>query len=225
MPSTNIAVNKPAPDIASHPTIKATGTKGFLLWMKSDPLMSKVYAASKGQLASITKGAAGAGAGNSLGRISRATKRALRGVYNGNYLASNYPGLGALSDYSDYSSNASVASSVSAPDVSSISTPSVNIQADPITNAASSSPTPVSTAQQISNAIAVAGQAALTANQVITANQVSQIQLQRAQAGLSPLNLSAYGLPTVSGTGSFTGGNGLILLLLLGGGLLVLAEK
>lgn len=222
MPSSNVAVNKPAPDIASHPTIKATGTKGFLLWMKSDPLMSKVYNAAKGQLATITKGAGGTG----MGRISRGTKRALRGVYSGNYLASNYSNLGALSDYTDYASNASVASSVAAPDISSISTPTISVASDPVTQAASSSATPANTAQAISNAIAVAGQAALTANQVVTATQVSQIQLQRAQAGLPPLNLSSYGLPTASGSYSaLTGSNGLLLLLIGGGLLFLVAEE
>jgi hypothetical protein len=60
----------------------------------------------------------------------------------------------------------------------------------------------------------------MTAEQLNTTNKIVNAQLAQAQAGKPPLNLSAYGLPT-TGALSLTSGSGLVLLL--GGGILLVA--
>jgi hypothetical protein len=88
-------------------------------------------------------------------------------------------------------------------------------------NAGSSSPSVTSI---ISGLVGAAGQIFLAKSQVDTLNQVNQIQLQRAQMGLAPLNTSSLslGIPQVNvglSSGTLTGG-GIALAVVAGLGLL-----
>jgi hypothetical protein len=53
MPVNSPAINGSQSTMALHPNISATGIKGFLMWMKSDPTMSKVYQNIAPQLPSL----------------------------------------------------------------------------------------------------------------------------------------------------------------------------
>lgn len=53
MPTNSPAINGSQSTMALHPTIRATGVKGFLQWMKSDPTMNKVYQNIAPQLPSL----------------------------------------------------------------------------------------------------------------------------------------------------------------------------
>jgi len=88
-------------------------------------------------------------------------------------------------------------------------------------NSGASSPSIVGT---ISNIVSALAQGYLAKSQVDTLNQVNQIQLQRAQAGLAPLNTGSLqlGVPQVNlglSTGTLTGG-GIALVAIVGLGLL-----
>src|SRR5205823_8873483 len=65
--------------------------------------------------------------------------------------------------------------------------------ADVATAANSGTSTP-SITSTIASLVSAVGQVYLAKSQVDTLNQVNQIQLQRAQAGLAPLNTSSLGL-------------------------------
>lgn len=155
----------PTPEAAKHPTIRATGLKGFLQWMQSDPAMAKVYARAKPQLAAL--------------------------IAQVNQQAAQLSGFGLLGD--DTSSFL---------DVSALNTsmPSVDLTSTDATTA--SAPTTSDSTgwlSSLSSIVSAASQAALTADQIATANKVTNLQIQQAAAGKSPLNLSAYGLSTTPG--------------------------
>lgn len=67
-----------------------------------------------------------------------------------------------------------------------------------------------------------AAQLYTTSQQMATAQSINNLQIQRAQQGLAPLNIgmNANGVPTITGVG-LTGSAGTVLLL-VGGGLLLL---
>jgi hypothetical protein len=224
MPSSNVAVNKPAPSVASHPLITATGTRGFLQWLKNDPVLGKVYNSAKSQISQAVAGQPTSPTG--MGKLSKRTLKNLRGIYSGSFVNRTLEGLADYGSYASYTSSSSIAASGGTANPLNVISPAATlapISTDSVTQSASTSATSPSTAATLTQVIAAAGQAALTANQVLTATQISQIQLQRAQAGLSPLNLNAYGL---SSAGTISGATSpLLLLLLLGGGVILLASE
>jgi hypothetical protein len=92
-----------------------------------------------------------------------------------------------------------------------------------VASAANSGAASPSIASTISNIVSALGQAYLAKSQVDTLSQVNQIQLQRAAAGLSPLNTStlSLGVPQVQLglTQSTMTGGGIALAALVGLGL------
>lgn len=193
MPSSNIAVNKVQPSLAFHPTIKDTGARGFLLWMKTDPVLSKVYAAAFPHIQT----AAGLYARNPTADAS-----ALSG------LSAYLPGSGGTLLPAPIGRNQHFSFGALGQDnsdsLSVVSVPDLSVTTDPSVDAAiASAPTDASTSNSflsnISSFITAAGQAALTADQISTANKVTNLQLQQAAAGKPPLNLSSYGLSTTPG--------------------------
>lgn len=195
MPSANIAVNQRTPPLAQHPTITEKGARGFLLWMKSDPVMSKVYNAARGQLQTragmyATDPSAGGFSGMGAFLPSGATLLPATGAGMGgmHYGSGGMRGFGYLGQ--DTSDSLQVVTMPS--DLSSYSDPV--IQTAP-TDASSSN----SFLSNISSIVGAVGQAALTADQIATANKVTNLQLQQAAAGKPPLNLSSYGLSTTPG--------------------------
>lgn len=182
MPSANIAVNQRTPSLAQHPTIKEKGAKGFLLWMKSDPLLSKVYDAAKGKLQTVagmyaTDPSRGGFSGGRFGAFlpSGATLLPATGMgYLGQDLTDSLQVVTPPTDLSSYS--------------------------DPVIDTApTDSSSSNSFLSNISSIVGAVGQAALTADQIATANKVTNLQLQQAAAGKPPLNLSSYGLSTTPG--------------------------
>jgi|ERR1700677_1797190 len=104
-------------------------------------------------------------------------------------------------------------------DANSMSTPTLA----PIAAAANSGTSSTTTANAIGAVIGAAATVAMTAAQAAAQQNVVQTQLQRAAAGLTPLNtsLNALGVPTVAGTMDsgtllLLGGAALLLFLLMG---------
>jgi hypothetical protein len=103
-------------------------------------------------------------------------------------------------------------------------------QAADVADAANSGASTPTVTSLISNLVGAASQIFLAKSQVDTLKEVNQIQLQRAQMGLSPLNTSSLslGIPQVNvglSQGTMTGGGiaiavlgGLGLLMFFGGG-------
>jgi hypothetical protein len=162
------------PELAKHPTIKDVGLTGFIQWMQSDPVMSKVYARAKNQIDAVVR------------------------VHNA--------GMSGLGDLTDLLQPVNVDPSLTA------SIPDYN-------TAASSTPTS-SWTDSLSSIVSAAGQAVLTGEQLITANKVTNTQLARAQAGLAPLNLSAYGISTTPGVNVGLSSSTQSMVMYLGIGLL-----
>lgn len=184
MPSANIAVNQRTPELAQHPTIKEKGAKGFLLWMKSDPLLSRVYDLARGKLQM------------QAGLIATDPMRGgFSGGRFGAYLPSGetfLPAAGAGMGYLGQDTSDSLQVVTPPTDLSDYSDPIINTAP---TDSASSN----SFLSNISTIVGAVGQAALTADQIATANKVTNLQLQQAAAGKPPLNLSSYGLSTTPG--------------------------
>lgn len=93
-----------------------------------------------------------------------------------------------------------------------------------VANAANAGASSPSITSIISGLVGAAGQIFLAKSQVDTLQQVNQIQLQRAQMGLAPLNTSSLslGIPQVNvglSSGTLTGG-GIALAVVAGLGLL-----
>jgi hypothetical protein len=181
MPSTSPAITKITPNIAKHPFISATGAKGYLQWLQTDPVMAKVYARIRPQLVTMI----------STGQLPLGTGSG----------ASAPPGnlgyLGACCAaycVAAFCTNTATATCAAATGQSTVSTSDVVSNAAPTTGSASTS-----WLSSLSSLISGAGQAALTVDQISTANQANAIQLARAKAGQSPLNLSAYGISTTPG--------------------------
>lgn len=95
-----------------------------------------------------------------------------------------------------------------------------NLPALNIDTAASSAPASSSFSTVLQTLIQGAGAALLTKQQLDTAQKVTDIQLQRAQQGLAPLNTSALGLP---GVGVNVGLSDSTSKLVMYGGLALLA--
>lgn len=162
------------PNVGTHPTISDKGARGFLKWMKSDPVMSKVYAKIKPQLAQSL------GVTTTLGFLG----------FGDDTSSTDLTSADLSSGSVDYSSL------TSGVDTSGVST-SIN---DAVTSAApTDSSSSSSWLSNISSLISAAGTAVLTADQISTANKVTNLQISQAQAGKAPINLSAYGLSTTPG--------------------------
>ena len=180
----NLAVIKPTPAAALHPLIRATGVKGFLQWMKTDPVMSTVYQQISPQLnqllgANAPGGGAVAGLGCccfSIGCSFAPMPQVCSGALN----ASLSPNL-----------NDSI--TTAAP-----------------TDAVNSS----SLIGSIASLINTGASVALTASEISSANAVTNAQLQQAAAGRPPLNLSTTGgMVAPSSLSSMLSGNGIWILL------------
>ena len=101
-----------------------------------------------------------------------------------------------------------------------LATPTVNTGSQsPVAAAANSGIASTGTAAAIGTLIGAAGAVYLNNSQASLLQSAVQTNLQRAAAGLPPLNtsLNALGVPTVTSTGTSSG-----TLLLLGGGALIL---
>ncbi len=100
--------------------------------------------------------------------------------------------------------------------------PSATVTAPDVASAANSGSSSPSVTSIISSLVAAAGQVFLAKSQVDTLQNVNNIQLQRAQAGLPPLNTSSLslGIPQISLSQSTLTGGGIALAV---GGLLGLA--
>ena len=220
------------PDLVKHPTITATGTKGYLQWLKSDPGLGPVYEQNKNRIAGvlgITQNTSG------YQPIVSAAEAALSGFgsYTFGKPRSRYlptvermPGLNGLTglgqDDSLYDSSdvltpdnvslsaANLDTELSAPDLSTVATslPTIN---DTVTSSAPVTPTSATAASQLQSIIGAAATAATTALNISNAQQINQIQLQRAQQGLSPLNLSTTGAPGLNAI-NFTSALPLLLI-------------
>lgn len=169
----------PTPKVAQHPTIKATGAKGFLQWLATEN--PHTYAKIQPQLSIMAQNGdlpSGPGTGSqNLGRIGRIGK---------------YGRLGYLGDccgLAPISLNTCAITVCSATQTAITNAPST-------CSVTAAAPSSGSSSTSWLSSIASLVQGAETA---VTANQATQIQLARAKAGLPPLNLSAYGVSTTPG--------------------------
>lgn len=205
-----------------HPPIKSTGMKGFLKWyQREQPEVYKVIADKLPAVAPSVFGAYIASrvrATRALGAL--ATKRAknhTRLMVSG--LGQDDSGLDLTPI--DVSGDFQAPVSLTAGDLQSVGTSDISAVTlpDVADTAGSSAGTPTTNTSAISNLIAGVTGLFTSQQQLQTAQQITNLQLQRAQAGLAPLNIgmNANGVPTVTGIAS----NPMTLLLLLGAGLLL----
>jgi hypothetical protein len=199
----------------SHlPPVTETGIQGFLKWLQRenptayqqiapalpavDPRMFSDYSQSRAQIvrgrAGVASLAARAGRMGALGQAEYSTQ------------------IPTLSESDLTPINVSV-------DDSTLTT-AVPTNVDTTDAANQGSGTSTASTDWISSAIHGITSLWLTKSQLQTSQAITNLQLQRAQSGLSPLNigLGANGIPMISGS-ALGGGS---TLLLLGGGLLVL---
>jgi len=111
-------------------------------------------------------------------------------------------------------------------DSSSLQVPTSVTSAVDTADAANAGTTDSSVTGWLSSLIGGLTQGALAVNQVKTAQQVTQLQLQRAQMGLPPLNIdmSSLGVPTV-GVGLSASTQSLVMWIAIGGGALLLLSS
>jgi len=213
------------------PPIKDTGVRGFLLWFKREQpaLFNKIAP----QLpVTVPKAFSG--------YLDRTTR--LGELYR-NKMYSHRVGLEGMGDYFDYVASPmpdlvsiDLTSQISPIDVGTIDLGQPTFNTDtgsfsmpnisPIAAAANSGSASTPIVNAIGQVIGAASQIYMTNQQAALQQQVLNTQLQRAQAGLPPLNtsLNQLGVPTISSTGNlgnmgtvFLIGGGLLLALLLGG--------
>jgi hypothetical protein len=202
---------------SSSSKITATGTRGYLLWLATDPAFAVIYNKIQPQLKQLQSqlNATPATPNNPLGMCG-------------------FGRIGELGGFGDFGcccvglsdsdvANINAGSSVSASDFNAVNAVTPTIQVNPAAAvAASPAATTPSLAASLSSIVGVAAQGVLTADQISTANQINQIQISRAQAGLPPLNLSTGALGLPQATVSLLGSTAAMPLLLLGGGLILL---
>jgi hypothetical protein len=199
----------------SHlPPVTETGIQGFLKWLQRenptayqqiapalpavDPRMFSDYSQSRAQIvrgrAGVASMAARAGRMGALGQAEYSTQ------------------IPTLSESDLTPINVSV-------DDSTL-TVAIPTNVDTTDAANQGSGTSTASTDWISSAIHGITSLWLTKQQLQTSQAITNLQLQRAQSGLSPLNIGmgANGIPMISGS-ALGGGS---TLLLLGGGLLVL---
>jgi hypothetical protein len=190
--------------------VTAKGTKGFLAWLalNQGPIYDKIAPQLKQMAAAEAQSAPVKPALSGLGQFDDSS---------GDISVDN------SGDATDFSST--LDSSVPpAPTASqSLLPPTVTFPPDSTVAAASTAPTPASTAAQLSAIIGVAASAATAAQQITTQQQLTNIQLQRAQAGLPPLNINPASLGLANGVTTTLASLPMSTILLIGGGLLALA--
>jgi len=217
--------------VAVKSPIKETGVRGFLLWYKREQpaLFDKI--APKLPV-TVPKAFSG--------YIDR--QKRLGALYAGRGFA-HRAGISGLSDYFDYVSAPAPVTIDLSSEISSVpidtgsfnftqptfnsDTGSFNMpNISPIAAAANSGSASTPIVNAIGQVIGAVSQVYMTNNQAALQQQVLQTQLQRAQAGLPPLNtsLNQLGVPTISTGGTlgnmgtvFLIGGGLLLAILLGG--------
>jgi hypothetical protein len=221
------------------PPITQTGIKGFLLWFQRE--QPAIYAKIAPQLPAAAPKAFSnynATVKSRLGRLATVNNR-----YNvNNPFRRRAPQIGELfspqvteiytpidvdaSDVSDVNipvvPDDSVTAAVNAPvDVGTIDAGDVSPVASAANSGISSSPT----TSAIGSVIGAASAVYMTSQQAALQQQLVNTNLQRAAAGLPPLNTSvnSLGVPTV-GTSGTLGNSGIWILLALGVGAVVLAS-
>jgi len=207
---------------ASHlPPIAETGIKGFLKWYQREqpsvymklaeklqtqaPQLFSDYTQSQTQVVRARAGAA-----------SLAWRRRMRGGEGFLPGSTALHGLGDdFTDMLDSSPDPNVVSAFQPISIDSVALPA-GYNPPPIDTAeAANTGAGTSTANTslIANIIGGITGAYTSVTQADTAARITQIQLQRAQAGLSPLNIgmNANGIPTIS-AGALGGTTGLLLI-------------
>jgi len=193
---------------SSKPEISDTGLKGFLKWYQRE--QPEVYKAIAPALAKKFPRAFSdynqSLAQDMRHRASMVGMRGLRGL------------LGHMGDDTSDSAITDITF-----DSGSLAVPTSVTTAVDTADAANSGSTDSSTTSWLSSLIGGLTQGALAVNQVKTAQQVTQLQLQRAQAGLPPLNIDmgTLGVPTMS-VGLSSGTQSLLMYIALGAGALLL---
>jgi len=212
----------------SHlPPIGQTGMRGFLLWYKRE--QPAIYAQIAPKIAAQQPSVFSDYVQSTAQRM-----RARAGVMSLSARAGRFRGLGQM-----YSSNDSldpsqadeqwlatdpnipdpnVINTFSNPTVDSSVAPPIGPTIDTASAANTGGGTSTPTTSWIGSLIQGATQLFTTQQQLQTASAITNLQLQRAQAGLAPLNIgmNANGIPTFSGMAA-----GSSTLLLVGGGLLL----
>ena len=188
-----------------HQNITDTGIRGYLQWLKAD--QPQLYRVAAPIIAQQVPGAfSDREQSMGMGFLMRGLGDDATGV---DFLTTDLSSSSLLTPTG--ASGGFVSDSQSGTDVASAA------------NSGASSPGIVSS---IGNIVSALAQGYLAASQVQTLSQANQIQLQRAQAGLPPLNLSSLqlGVPTVNlGLSQSTlAGGGVALAVVAGLGLLFL---
>lgn len=211
---------------STAPPIKSTGIKGFLKWyQREQPEVYKVIAPKIPVVAPQAFGAYIASrvrATRTLGNLAQSrARRQTRLLVSGlGQDDSEIDLTGGYSTNPDLTVNTStLTDSGSANPVDLTALQSSLTLPDVSDTATASAGTTTTQTSGIANLIAGVTGLFVSQQQAQTASQITALQLQRAQAGLAPLNISmgANGIPTISGIAS----SPTTLLLLLGGGLLL----
>jgi len=186
---------------STKPNITDTGLKGFLKWFQRE--QPHLYQQVAPALAK--KYPRAFGDFNQSVAQDLAHRRSMAGMLT-------FRGLGDDSAVTDITF-----------DSGSLQVPTSVTSAVDTADAANSGTTDSGVTGWLSSLIGGLTQGALAVNQVKTAQQVTQLQLQRAQAGLPPLNIdmSSLGVPTV-GVGLSASTQQLVEWVAIGGGLLLL---
>lgn len=218
------------------PPIAATGMQGFLQWFRREqPNLYRAVApqiqAQFPRVFSDYNQSQVQHLRDATGRASLAGRRRMRGGMGAILAAGRIRALGGLGqndsnsvDSSDFdylqSPDSSLVASFATPNIETVDTgSSIPAIADTANTSGGTSTTDASAIAAIATG---AAQLYTTSAQLQTAQAINNLQIQRAQAGLAPLNigLSASGVPTITGVG-LTGSAG-TLLLFAGGALLLL---
>jgi len=205
------------------PPITTTGIRGYLLWLKRE--QPAVYAKLAPALPTIAPSAFSHYMGSAITRTRKLAGVGSLRARNGVVLVAGLGRLGQSADdldpvYSDvdlsYSTdpdltNYTIAQGASNPEITNAPTPETTAAAN---TGAGTPSTQVAAIGALATGITGL---AITGMQLSTANEINQLQLQRAQAGLAPLNIgmNANGVPTITGTG--LSGSGMLIVLLIAG--------
>jgi hypothetical protein len=220
--------------MGSHlPPIQETGMKGYLKWLQRE--QPEVYKVMAPQLPVIAP-AAFSHYTQSVATTTR-TMGALASLRRRN--RGRFPGtMGGLGHFSALNDTSSGTGDLFQPDF--LSTPSFDTSSDvqetitaaqgatldtaDAANSTGSTPTQQTTA--IAQLAAGVTGLALFGEQASQANAINQLQLQRAAAGLSPLNIgmNANGIPTITGLAT-SSGTIILLLAVAAGAFLLFGSK
>lgn len=209
---------------SNAPPITDTGMRGFLKWYQRE--QPELYQQVAPKIATL--------APEVFGDYNQSVTASVRNLAAYTAQRRRTRVLGRLGqDTTDYGYNLNPDLTVSTSSITGVGSDvpqgaidAVALQTPPIdtADAANTSTTPGTTTSAIGSMIAGITGLYVAANQQQTANAITQLQLQRASQGLSPLNISmgANGVPTITGiSGSLgtvllIGGAALALMLILG---------